>query len=150
MKITNKKTKEVLAFVLSIAIVSIIGATYNYLHNKKEEIKIIEQDAKVAKAFEEIEKALKEYRDFMENLCFAHWKSKELSPEIASILCKCEIKQYSKTLSIKNVGFIINNLETFDFLLYKKDTEATEIMEKIKAIRLYCIEKNKNGIKKHL
>ena len=150
MKITNKKTKEVLAFVLSIAIVSIIGATYNYLHNKKEETKIIEQNTKIEKAFEEIEKVLKIQRNFMENLCFAHWKSTELTPEIASILCKCETKLYSETLPIKDVEFMMDNLKTFDFLLYKKDTEATEIMEKIKTIRLYCIEKNKNEIKKHL
>ena len=97
-----------------------------------------EKAKKLDEAFKKLENALQEQIDFMENLCFAFWQENKVPSDVAVIQCKCEKEMYSKTMPSGDIWFIMDNLNSFDFLLYKKDEKATKIMDKIKNIRKEC------------
>lgn len=142
--------------VLIIAIFG-IEQTYKYFHNKYTISKQIEESIKrkheaeneykkLDETFRKIEQALQEQIDFMENLCFAFWQEQNVPSNIAVVQCKCEKEMYEKTIPSGDIWFLMDNLDRFDFLLYKKDKKATEINSKLIDIRKKCIEKEKDKI----
>lgn len=135
--------------LLIILVVFGVEQTYKYFYNKYTVSKQIEESTKrkyeaeekakkLDEAFKKLENALQEQIDFMENLCFSFWQENKVPSDVAVIQCKCEKEMYSKTMPSGDIWFIMDNLNSFDFLLYKKDEKATKIMDKIKNIRKEC------------
>lgn len=135
--------------LLIILVVLGLEHTCKYFHNKytisrqieestKKEYEEKEKTKKLDEALKKIENALQEQIDFMENLCFGFWQENKVPSDVAVIQCKCEKEMYSKTMPSGDIWFIMDNLNSFDFLLYKKDEKATKIMDKIKKIRKEC------------
>ena len=149
--------KIVFGLVIIIAIFG-IEQTYKYFHNKYIISKQIEESIKrkheaekeykkLDEAFKKIEQLLQEQIDFMENVCFAFWQGLNVHSNIAVVQCKCEKEMYKKIMPTDDIAFLMDNLDRFDFLLYKKDKKATEINSMLKYVRKKCVEKEKDKIK---
>lgn len=116
--------------------------------NENEMKSETEEKNQIMKSLDDAERALNEMSEFMEDLCFAFWKTNDISSDAAVILCKCEKDMHDKETSGNDILFLMDNVERFDFLLYKKDKDAIRIMEHIKTIRQYCIEAEKDKLSK--
>lgn len=154
MKINVKKVGLYLATAFFT-----LGAiqTYDYYRTKYETKQLLEESEKkkheaeqnlkkLNDAFDKLEKSMQEQLDFMGDLCFAFWQENKIPSDVAVIQCKCEKELYEKTMPVGDIWFVMENIEKFDFLLYKKDVKAVEIMDTVKSIRKKCTEREKDKI----
>ena len=151
----KKHLKTIIFFVVALSSIYAGENLYKQYTIKKQveesnirKAKAEEEYKKLEDAFNKIQKSLDEQSEFMENLCFSFWQENKIPSDDAVSLCKCETEVYNTTFPVGDIWFIMDNVNRFDFLLYKKDKRAMEIMDKIKAIRKDCINKEMAKLKK--
>ena len=144
MKIKKRKIKQIFISIVLIGLLaSVAYKTYKTYQEDKSA-----KDLKVA--FDTIVKSLELNKKFMEDVCFSFWQSHKIPSDLAVSLCDCEGEKVSKTLPVADIEFIQDNIEQFDFLLYKKDERATEIMDRIKNIRQECVSEVEKKMKENV
>jgi hypothetical protein len=108
-----------------------------YQRKKREEI---------LNVVDKLEKTLKDYEVFIQNVCYAYFKEKNVEKEIARTTCPCVSKKYMNR-PIWYTEYIINNFENFSFLVYKGDEKAVEVDNAYREDMISCLEEQKNSLK---
>lgn len=74
-------------------------------------------------------------------ICLKWFENKNIDEYIAVPVCKCEKEILDKEMPFNYVVFYQDNINNLDYLISKNDNKAIYVSERIKEIRLNCLNR---------
>lgn len=141
--------------ILVVMLLGAIGFAVNYYKSRPKNVVISElftanreetDEKEALSVINTMRNALDEVSKVTEDICLAWFYEHNIENSVAISVCKCERAEIDKKFSMDDILYFQDNLNRWNFLIYKKEERAMKIDKALVDVRKSCIEKVKMSL----